>query len=960
MKDTTEHTIGPYRVSGVLGKGGMGIVYKAVSISSGEIVALKVLKRIDTSFSDEDARLRFTDEATASARVHSQWLVKYIDSGVDPVEGSYIAYELLKGPSLDLFLKGRGSMSAGQVLSLIGKPLLLGLQDMHAQGILHRDIKPDNMLRVDDNGIFKLCDLGIARFSERAAKTKTGMIVGTPQYIAPERFSPLLATGDEKATDIFSAAVLLTHCLTGEEPGSILHKDRKWSPSLTEVTPEALVDLGLSSSVATVLSKALSFDMSLRPQTCSQFYEELREAIEKEESPRTGFQKTQLSSVNSIRKQMKRSSGAAVKNGLSESSQGKNSRKKRLRIAFTAFMFLCLIVIFWAVAGTSFLFKPRKQTDLSFEDLTGTSLFNLAAACNVEIPSFVDFRRFLDEEESLFSKAVKTRNDLSTHNQKLLYLITHGEKKLFFHSFLEYLYRFRCGSKGALQLLEKSNDILWESILASKSSTGEDVEVAHILFFTLWKDLRSDPLRGQDLVNRLMNAYLSLPYDVRATLHCRAFCHTLAICGVYLTDMEGLKSDSNMIDLLASMDRVTSIFSVPRDREFLFKIPPYENTILSERFDRLLPEDVTARYTIVKISTEEFETQCRIVLEKTWKIIDLVSQKRDALKTQLITPSAVDLSPQGISDVPDVGQEVDRMIAEYAANVNFARLMFSFAPNTKEWALFLIRAAGNLMRFTVYRLNNDVGTNPSGHPLMDFVDTYSACGMDAATFLYQDTRLSTAGYVTISLTDILDQLLSFKQSTFPENVGNFIASTESTSFIYATSLRVRVYRACVEQKPSLEQLEVSFNALIAEARKMDKEDFEGWSVLTAIISNELFIEYKKRGKTVERADKTNALIKVLSENYIHGKFPENCRLFPFYALAERLRKATIIHWCDAYLSLGTNIEDAFPDEYKKIGVGQAFDEMIAGNVQKGAVAVDKLKRRVIVEVDDILINPLDY
>jgi len=398
MKVLSGQQIGPYKIKGILGTGGMGLVYEAVSINSGNVVALRVLKKTDTNFADKDAELRFNDEATASKKVKSQWTVKYIDSGVDSTAGHYIAYELLSGPSLVDFVKSNGTIPRGQVLKLIAKPLLLGLEDMHSQGIYHRDIKPDNMIQVDDKGIFKLCDLGIASFSNRAAKTKTGMIVGTPQYIAPERFSPDLATGSEAGTDIFSAAVLLTHLLTNEEPGSILHKNKKWSPSLTEVTKQDLMTMGLTPQVSQVLSKALSFDMSLRPSSCLKFFTELEEAIsgiiEKTAA-------TQLSSSKLIQKKVKSDSQKKHETVRKPSKYSTQTKK----IFLTIIVICGIILLLWFVRSKS----PANSQHQSIgrESVSKNStLLKLAQSCDKALPPLSAFRQFIKEEDSLFTKTM--------------------------------------------------------------------------------------------------------------------------------------------------------------------------------------------------------------------------------------------------------------------------------------------------------------------------------------------------------------------------------------------------------------------------------------------------------------------------------------------------------------------------------------------------------------------------
>jgi eukaryotic-like serine/threonine-protein kinase len=220
---------GRYRLISKLGQGGMGAVWRAEDMTLGAEVAVKL---IDPAFADSaEALKRFRREAQAAARIRSTYVVQILDHGVD--NGTpYIAMELLKGESLAQRLKSVGRLSVeqtGRILGHAGRALALA----HENGIVHRDMKPENifLVREDEEDVGKVLDFGIARQFGGLAdggelKTRTGAILGTPYYMSPEQ-----ATGQavDNLTDIWSFGVIASECLTGrrvfdsESLGGLFH-----------------------------------------------------------------------------------------------------------------------------------------------------------------------------------------------------------------------------------------------------------------------------------------------------------------------------------------------------------------------------------------------------------------------------------------------------------------------------------------------------------------------------------------------------------------------------------------------------------------------------------------------------------------------------------------------------------------------------------------------------------------
>ncbi len=204
--------IGEYDIDGKLGQGAMGVVYRAHLGDSP--VALKVIS--PQVAEDKEFVHRFLREMQAISTLDHPNIVKAIDFGVDLSQNMYfVALEFIDGMSLQDMLQKRGKLHLQEALE-ITLQVAKGLDYAYNQGIVHRDIKPDNIL-IDYSGTAKLADLGLAK-SQTAKKelTQTGTILGTPNYVSPEQIEGK-AEIDQRA-DIYSLGCTLFHCLTGKPP----------------------------------------------------------------------------------------------------------------------------------------------------------------------------------------------------------------------------------------------------------------------------------------------------------------------------------------------------------------------------------------------------------------------------------------------------------------------------------------------------------------------------------------------------------------------------------------------------------------------------------------------------------------------------------------------------------------------------------------------------------------------
>jgi eukaryotic-like serine/threonine-protein kinase len=210
-------TFGRYEILDKLGEGAMGVVYRARDASLGRVVALKMLSA-DLG-AEEELHQRFQREAEAIGRLSHPNIVTVYDVGESSGQ-LYMAMELLEGDDLRSLIEKRAAIAfADRVRILI--QICTGLAYAHSRGVVHRDIKPANIL-VGSDGRAKILDFGLARVSARSTITRRGVILGTPDYMAPEQ---AMGKGVDRRSDVFSAGAVFYEFLTLEKPfkGKTLH-----------------------------------------------------------------------------------------------------------------------------------------------------------------------------------------------------------------------------------------------------------------------------------------------------------------------------------------------------------------------------------------------------------------------------------------------------------------------------------------------------------------------------------------------------------------------------------------------------------------------------------------------------------------------------------------------------------------------------------------------------------------
>ncbi|MFG3526767.1 bifunctional serine/threonine-protein kinase/ABC transporter substrate-binding protein [Streptomyces sp. NPDC047917] len=233
--------IGGHRLLGRLGVGGMGAVYLGRT-ANGALAAVKVI--LPEHAGDADFRVRFRREAEAARRVDSPWAVRVTGSGMED-ERPWLATEFVPGPALSEAVARCGPLPARSV-RVLGRLLARALASVHAAGLVHRDVKPGNVLLAADGP--RLIDFGVARVTDATALTATDMVVGTPGFLAPEQATEGAAAVGP-AGDVFSLGCLLAYAATGRPPfgsgalDALLYRTVHGAPDLDGIDDPELREL---------------------------------------------------------------------------------------------------------------------------------------------------------------------------------------------------------------------------------------------------------------------------------------------------------------------------------------------------------------------------------------------------------------------------------------------------------------------------------------------------------------------------------------------------------------------------------------------------------------------------------------------------------------------------------------------------------------------------------------------
>jgi serine/threonine protein kinase len=290
---------GRYRLESKLGSGGMSTVYLALDEVLDRPVAVKLLHR---EISEEADQLeRFRREARAAARLSHPNLVGVIDAGEDDGR-PYIVFEYIEGQTLKRCIQEKGGLPVDEAVAYaieIGR----GLTAAHARKLVHRDVKPQNVL-IDPDGRAKVTDFGIARSLEQKGMTATGRVLGTTDYVSPEQ-----AMGEDvdERSDVYSLGVVLYEMLTGDVPFQAETQVAVAMKHVNEPMPDVQAKRPeVSAVVASVVDRSTTKDPRDRYSTVAEMVRDLEQTLEVEAARRGGTSGEATSVLDSVPKANRR------------------------------------------------------------------------------------------------------------------------------------------------------------------------------------------------------------------------------------------------------------------------------------------------------------------------------------------------------------------------------------------------------------------------------------------------------------------------------------------------------------------------------------------------------------------------------------------------------------------------------------------------------------------------------
>jgi serine/threonine-protein kinase len=274
MARKKENRIGRYRILDELGRGAMGVVFRAEDPSLDRVVALKTISLDDDKEGRKEYEKRFLQEAKAAGKLTHPNIVTIFDYGEEE-DIAYMAMELLEGEDLRTRIRD-GDIAPMEAVE-IALQVADGLGFAHEFGVVHRDVKPGNIMLLE-RGAVKIMDFGIARMRHAdTSRTSTGMVLGTPRYMSPEQIS---GQPVDQRSDIFSLGTVLYEMLTqstlfaGQDVNQIAH-----SVTSTEPVPPSRVHPELPQMLDFIVARALKKDPSVRYQDAYEMAADLRDVL---------------------------------------------------------------------------------------------------------------------------------------------------------------------------------------------------------------------------------------------------------------------------------------------------------------------------------------------------------------------------------------------------------------------------------------------------------------------------------------------------------------------------------------------------------------------------------------------------------------------------------------------------------------------------------------------------------
>ncbi len=363
---------GRYELNELCGSGGMANVYKATDLMSGRTVAVKILK--DEFLNNTELVRRFKNESKAISLLNHDNIVKVFDVSVsDSIQ--YIVMEFLEGISLSEYIERNDGKLKWKIAVFFTEQILSALSHAHEKGVVHRDIKPQNIMLMQD-GNLKVMDFGIARLSRSDSRTMTEKAIGSVHYISPEQAKG--DTTDPKA-DIYSVGIMLYEMLTGMLP---FEADSAVSVAIKQISDTAISPRDIDPEIPQALEEITMRAMSKEPRDRYSSAAVMRADLEEfKRNPSIKFEYTYLSGDDSQTKYIDKvtQKSNVKKQSVRERVEARKAPKKNITVFGIVIPMMLGLAMAFAIGGAVLVF-------IIF-NLSGNPLFSNYA--DVDLPTFI-------------------------------------------------------------------------------------------------------------------------------------------------------------------------------------------------------------------------------------------------------------------------------------------------------------------------------------------------------------------------------------------------------------------------------------------------------------------------------------------------------------------------------------------------------------------------------------------
>ena len=913
-----------YTATECLGEGAFAKVYLATDEKLKRPVAVKVFKSHNT----EEQLKRFKREADVCKGLRHPNIIRIYDAVVSD-EYPKIIMEYIPAVTLQEYVR-ENKPTVEEILS-IGLQLSSALAYIHEVGILHRDIKPANIM-IEQPLRAILMDFNLAFSNDFTQLTKEGFVVGTPAFMAPELFKGAPSNGK---TDIYGLGLVLYDLLTF---GAVSKAIIAIPPlSAEQYDPPSKVNPLVPREVDKAILWLIDRDPKRRCSDINKFIEvvhKLQDRQCKDHSITTDHSIVKDHPIVDRRPVEERSSSKPF---------------SRLSVRLVARVLAILFIFLFCAFGVKMLSRSgftRLSSSVEVENKSFSALIPFVTMLNSNGLSFQEFTDFLEKENALFESLADSPEGLFSHCEGIRQLVRHSKSDVAMQAFLDYLYRLRKESNLASQSHDVQVKFLKRAveqfvIEETANRGGDALRIAQYLYLDFWRNSLRNVSTSLRVADSFQQFFRKQPESIRRSDGGRAFYH-----GVLLTRLYGLEK-------------------LPQDFvQLILLTPPYENTVLSKLRMKVL------KVTQVKVDNRQsfagqMEDLCGQYAAFLGDLENVKWRIRQGAYDEVTFPFPANSSEGSLRT-----KKHDQLIGQCLDALVCGSCIMELGDGCKDLGISLAAAGLNVLQYDKFRFEFMLIHGPKGRASSGLGSLQVATRTARELFAVYSCMMGSQSYGDIGriLENFNDVNLILDTPLYNEikdDIQFMLSRSKQYSPELSIALRLIPSKFLQPQPVRLKELKISFEKLLKEGHGLKGREFLGWSALTAVLSNEMFIQMKKNGAQKDRYTASERILRLLTE-YFPGKIfdgrGKNCGYY--YNGAENLRRLSIIHCCDSLICQGKTREDIPSELSRQIAVQETLNHLASAGTTDIFRATDVAASKILsgkkLEVEDIFANGLNY